>query len=308
MTLAAAMLAVTVAFPANGAKLPYVERCYMIGAVGRGVTNLTVQGRSVDIYRTGAWATMVDLEEGTNTVDIVAGETATNLTVFVASKPQFDPLAPRPPERKYEKLEYAADGPAPRTGAKGASETVVWLDPGHGGTDTGALSPHGFPEKDANLRVAREVRKALEEKGYAVFMTRDTDATLDLHERPRKAHEGKADAFVSIHHNAPGAASDPRKTRYSAVYAWNPLGEALAGAISQRMEETLEGDIPSKGVLHANFAVTRSPEIPSCLVEVDFLTTPHGEEDCWNHLRRRAIGRAIADGIEDYLRAEGIAL
>ena len=303
MTLAAAMLAVTVAFPANGAKLPYVDKCYMIGAVGRGVTNLTVQGRSVDIYRTGAWATMVDLSEGTNTVDIVAGETATNLTVFVASRPVPNPFAPRPPEKKYEKLEYAADAPAPRRAAGGTSGMVVWLAPGHGGTDTGALSPHGYPEKDANLRVAREVRRALEEKGYTVRMTRDSDATLDLHERPRKAHEEKADAFVSIHHNAPGVASDPRRTRYSAVYAWNPLGEALAGAISQRMEETLEGDIPSKGVLHANFAVTRSPEIPSCLVEVDFLTAPQGEEDCWNHLRRRAIGRAIADGIDDHLRA-----
>ena len=306
--LSAALLAVTVAFPASGTKLPYLNECYMIGAVPRGVTNLVVQGKSVDIYKTGAWVTMLDLVEGTNAIDIVANGTVTNHSFMVGFKPQpkvsLSDLHPastnRPAEKVYEKLAFAADDPVPHPQGKKPAEITIHLDPGHGGSDTGTLSPHGFSEKDANLRVAREVRKALEAKGYKVVMTREADETVDLYARPKRAHEEKADAFVSIHHNAPGYATDPRKTRYHVVYSWNPIGAALAKAVNARMAAALEGDIPSSGAVHANYAVTRSPEIPSCLVEVDFLSTPQGEEACWDHLRRRRIGEAIADGIADW--------
>ena len=306
--MVALALAVSIAFPGAGAKLPPLERCYMSGACERGVTNLTVQGRAVDVYRTGGWVTMVDLVPGTNTVELVAGGVATNHVFFVAPPPKpavnADGTPVPPPERVYEKLEYAADSPRPHPSGKKPEATLVYLDPGHGGSDTGTLSPHSFPEKDANLRVAREVRKALEAKGDRVKMTRDSDVALVLTERARAAHAEGADAFVSIHHNAPGFGKDPREVRYHTVYSWNPLGEALAKEINARMAAALDGDIPSNGTMHANFAVTRSPEIPSVLVEVDFITTPQGEEACWNVARRRLIGRAIADGIDDW-RASG---
>ena len=308
----ALLLAVTVAFPGAGAKLPHLERCYMSGACERGVTNLTVQGRAVDVYRTGGWVTMLDLVPGTNTIELVAGGVATNHVFFVEPPPQPPPPRvdadghplPPPKPRVYEKLDYAADSPRPHPRVKTPAETLIYLDPGHGGSDTGTLSPHAFPEKDANLRVAREVRKALEAKGYRVKMTRDSDVALVLTERARAAHAEGADAFVSIHHNAPGFGSDPRTVRYHTVYSWNPLGAALAQAINARMAEALDGDIPPKGPLHANFAVTRSPEVPSVLIEVDFITTPEGEEACWNVARRRFIGRAIADGIADWCVSE----
>ena len=63
--------------------------------------------------------------------------------------------------------------------------------------------------------------------------------------------------------------------------------------------------MPSKGSLHANFAVTRNPEIPSCLVEADFITSPEGEEAIFNNERRGVLARAIADGIEDWLADDG---
>ena len=112
---AALLAAVTVAQPADGARLPYLDRCYMIGAVPRGVTNLVVQGKEVEIYRTGAWVTMLDLEEGTNRVEIAADGETTNIVVHVAAKPKpAGKAAAAAPEKKYEKLEYAADAPAPR--------------------------------------------------------------------------------------------------------------------------------------------------------------------------------------------------
>lgn len=307
--LGAALAAVTIAFPAPRARLPYLTTCYMSGAVDRGVTNLTVQGKAVDIYRTGAWVTMLDLVEGTNTVAVTAGGVTSNHVFYVAAKPvPVDPASPaatnRPPEKVYEKLEYASDTPVPHPFGKQPSEITIYLDPGHGGSDTGTLSPHAFPEKSANLSVAREVRRALQAKGYNVVMTRDSDVALVLTERARAAHAAKADAFVSIHHNAPGFATDPRTVRYHTVYSWNPLGAALSKSINDAMAKALDGDIPSNGPMHANFAVTRSPEIPSVLIEVDFITTPQGEAAGWNWERRRKIGDAIADGIAAWAEAK----
>ncbi|MGN0855770.1 MAG: N-acetylmuramoyl-L-alanine amidase [Kiritimatiellia bacterium] len=307
MTGSALLLAVTIAFPAPRAKLPYLTTCYMSGAVERGVTNLTVQGRPVAIYRTGAWVTMLDLVEGTNTVAVTAGAVTSNHVFYVAARPvpasgTGAPVSASAPEKPYAKLPYAGDVPVPHPYGKMPSEITIYLDPGHGGADPGTLSPHAFPEKEANLRVAREVRRSLAAKGYNVVMTRDADVPVVLTERARAAHVAKADAFVSIHHNAPGFGTDPRTVRYHAVYFWNPLGAALARSINVSLANALADDIPSEGTRQANFAVTRSPEIPSVLIEVDFITTPQGEADCWNWERRRRVGEAIAAGIDAWCK------
>ena len=57
--------------------------------------------------------------------------------------------------------------------------------------------------------------------------------------------------------------------------------------------------------MHANFAVTRNPEIPSCLIETDFITTPEGEVDCLDSARRIKVASAIADGFADWTIAAG---
>lgn len=303
VVLAALLAAVTVTFPPAGTKMPALDQCYMSGAVERGVTNLTVQGKPVEIYKTGGWVTMLDLQEGLNMIEIVAGSEKTNHCFTVGQKPlpvktgeSFAQVA----EKKYEKIPYAKDAARSHPTGKQPSEIKIVLDAGHGGKDPGTRSPHGFCEKEANLRVVREIAKALEEKGYQVVLTRSDDTFIDLFDRPKAAHTNDADAFVSIHHNAPGFSTDPRTVRYHTVYYWNPLGQRLATAINLQMATVLDGDIPSRGTLHANYAVTRNPEIPSCLVEVDFMTTPQAEEAVFDHIRRRAIARAIAQGIADW--------
>ena len=309
-----AIASLVVAFPSDGARLPVVENCYVIGATRPGVTNVVVAGKNVPVYKTGAWSTLVPVEEGTNVIAVADGGETKDVTVIVpkAKKKSFTGLAalagtnsiPAAAAKKWEKLPYASEKPAPHPFGKAPGETTIVIDPGHGGGDTGALSPHAFPEKDANLRVARETRKALEKLGYKVVMTRDSDVAVELYERPRAAHTNEAAAFVSIHHNAPAIDRDPTGLRYSAVYAWNGTDRGLAREIADSVAKELESEIPSKGVLSANFAVTRNPEIPSCLVEVDFITAPEGEEAAWNTPRRRRVGEAIARGIDAWCRKD----
>lgn len=304
ISVSALLAAVTITFPPAGTKMPALDRCYMSGAVPRGVTNLVVQGKSVEIYKTGGWVTMLDLVEGTNTIEIVAGSETTNHVFTVEKKPLpvkgSGEVFAKVAEKKYEKIPYTKDVAKPHPSGKQPSEIKIVLDAGHGGKDPGTKSPHGFCEKEANLSMVRQIAKALEAKGYQVILTRNDDTFLELFDRPKVAHTNDADAFVSIHHNAPGFSTDPRTVRYHTVYSWNPLGERLATAINAQMAKTLEGDIPSEGTKHANYAVTRNPEIPSCLVEIDFMTTPEAEEAVFDYIRRRAIAKSIAEGISDW--------
>lgn len=297
MTLAVLLAALSVAFPKPGIRLPPVTECYMIGATDSGATNVVVAGVSYPVYRTGAWAAMAAVTGGVNVVTVTDGTNRVDWTVEVERPRPAPKSAPgvKPPPSKpkvYEKLAYAKDEARPSPVGKAPGDVTIWLDPGHGGAkDLGAVSPHGWDEKEANLLLALEVRRALEECGFRVEMTRTNDVAVQLFERARPAHAGKADAFVSIHHNAPAANRPAGEIRFSSVYAWNPLGDALAKAVAARMRAKVE---------HANFAVTRSPEIPSCLVEADFVTHPVGEESVWNAANRRMKARQIADGILDW--------
>ena len=54
MTACVALLAVAVAVPRAEQRLPYVERCHVIGSTEAGVTNVVVQGQNVPVYKTGA--------------------------------------------------------------------------------------------------------------------------------------------------------------------------------------------------------------------------------------------------------------
>lgn len=292
------LLMAAIAFPKEGQRLPFLERCYLSGAVSPGVSNVVVQGRSVEVHPMGGWVTMIDVVEGTNVVE-VAG---VRRTFRVDRRPRVSPSAAKAPPKTYAKLACAGDSPKPRPTGKTPSEITVVVDAGHGGSETGAISPHSLKESDLNLALARDVRAALTNLGYRVVMTRDRDVTVPLYDRPKVAHANGADAFVSIHHNAPPPNRDPRTIRYHAVYAWNGIGEALARAVNARMAEALGATLTNNGVVKANFAVTRNPEIPSCLVEADFLTTPEGELDCWNRDRRRRIASAIAAGVADWCR------
>lgn len=300
-----ALFALTIAFPRPGLQIPYVEKCYLSGAVDRGVTNILVQGKDVSVYRTGGWVTMVDLQEGKNTIKIDAGYLTTNYVISVAKKPAPS-AAPKNKKPEYKKLPYTADFPRALVAPDDPNGRIVVIDPGHGGPkDLGALSPHGYGEKDANLALSRDTRDFLTKLGYNVIMTRDSDIALNLHERPRVSCTNKnVIAFISIHHNAPNYSVDPRKVRYASVYAWNDIGSVLATNISENMTIALKDDIPNKGVYKANFAVTRNPEVASCLVEADFITTPEGEEAIWNPKRRKRIAKAIADGLDKWYKGE----
>lgn len=80
---------------------------------------------------------------------------------------------------------------------------LVIVDPGHGGTQTGAVSPAGAWEKDAALEISKLLKAELEAQLKAtVKMTRDKDELVSLHDRVDWANAQKPDLFISVHLNS----------------------------------------------------------------------------------------------------------
>ncbi len=307
----AILAALVVAFPRPNAQLPSIERCYVLGAAAPGTTNVVVSGNSFPVHPQGGWTAMAELSPGTNTITVSCLEPGaeraaeTNLVVVVAPKPPLlDKVADKVLPTVYKKLEYAGDTPRPHPSEHPDRVPVVVIDPGHGDDDTGALSPHSLPEKDANLRLALVVKAELEKRGWKVVMTREDDSFPKLYGRPKAADGEGAGACGSSRHNPPPRDNDPRRLRYHCVYAWNEIGERLAAAVNRSMATALGESLKNNGVMKANFAVTRNPEIPSCLVEADFVTTPEGEIDCWSRERRAKVAAAIAAVLDDWRKGK----
>ncbi|MGK2897516.1 MAG: N-acetylmuramoyl-L-alanine amidase [Burkholderiaceae bacterium] len=104
---------------------------------------------------------------------------------------------------------------------------VVAIDPGHGGEDPGASGPSGLREKDVVLKIALQLRDALNAlPNMRAMLTRDADFFVPLHERVRKAQRVQADLFVSIHADA----FVTPQARGASVFALSQNGATSAAA------------------------------------------------------------------------------
>jgi N-acetylmuramoyl-L-alanine amidase len=141
---------------------------------------------------------------------------------------------------------------------------VIVLDPGHGGHDPGAKGPGGILEKDVTLAIARRLRDRLQkEPGLIVYLTRDGDTLVPLSDRPKKARELNADAFISIHANAYKMMSTQGfETFFASLTATDKAAQDLAEWENQ-VEEAAPAAAPPQvnsdlGMILGNMAQTES--------------------------------------------------
>ena len=305
--IAALIASILVTFPAENQKLPVTKRAYVIGAAETNhKERLYLNGVEIDIYRTGAFLAMVKTSPGTNVLEFAQG---TNMLVrrFVVESPTNVVTAKNKWSSSKTRSPYEALGiptnvifaAKPPKGRRPTDLHVV-IDAGHGGKDPGALSPRGFKEKDINLLQAESLAFDLKKAGFKVTLTRADDSFLPLYDRPRLAVRENADLFISIHHNATGVSGDPREARHTVTYASNEAGLALASAIQCQVGQVL-APIKDNGAQLRSLAVCRNPAVPSCLVEVDFINLPEGEEASLDPVRRKNVSKAIVIGILDWL-------
>lgn len=85
---------------------------------------------------------------------------------------------------------------------KMAGSKKIVIDPGHGGTDPGAIGYDNHQEKTVVFNISQELVKILKSRGHTVYMTRDDDTFIKLSKRTEFANDKKADIFVSVHANS----------------------------------------------------------------------------------------------------------
>jgi len=172
---------------------------------------------------------------------------------------------------------------------------LVAIDPGHGGRDAGAIGPSGLREADVVLDIALRVRDLLVRDGIRVVMIRETDASVELQDRPRLAREAGATIYVSIHANANGRAT----VNGSETYYLTPQSLALAQMIQDELGVVL--GLPSRGIKTANFLVLRDSGVPTVLVETAFISNADDEARLRDGGFRQRLAHAIYRGITRFL-------
>ena len=162
-------------------------------------------------------------------------------------------------------------------------QLVILLDAGHGGNDDGAvLEPEnlGDPirkEKDDNLEICQKIKLYLEGMNVKVIMTRDDDTYVSPGDRCRLANDQQVDFLVSVHRNS---YSEPMQGVEVWIHNERPQNDMeLANHIMYYLEKTGKV-VNSKGVQHGyrdmnvanNFMVNASSKMPSCLIELGYIT------------------------------------
>ena len=179
---------------------------------------------------------------------------------------------------------------------------LVVLDPGHGGSDSGA-EHNGLVEKTLTLDIAERVRPILAARGFAVKMTRDRDVDVyapndsahdELQARSDVANAARAAMFVSIHINS-SVSSGPNGTT---TFFYKPQDYGLAAAIERRLVPAL--GTANDGVQKANFYVMHHTTMPATLIETAFLSNSSDAALLRSPDFRQRVAMAIADGIGDY--------
>ena len=176
----------------------------------------------------------------------------------------------------------------------------VVIDPGHGGSDPGAVGIKGLRETDIVLEVSKNVSEFLTKKGVKTILTRTYERTLDLQPRVYKANKAKADAFVSIHANATrGKRSEVNGLE--TYYYSGQKGYSLAKNIHKQILIT-SSQSPDRGVRKSRFYVIRKTSMPAALVEIGFVTGNYDAALLRQKAYRDKMSFAIAKGILNYLK------
>jgi len=195
--------------------------------------------------------------------------------------------------------------------------TVV-LDPGHGGSETGAVGANGLSEAALNLAVAELARAELEAAGARVVLTRSADYRMALASRAEIATRLQARAMVSIHHNGDADGPSPRPGTETFFQITSPESRRLSGLVYEEVTAALEAyDVawvadrdagakfrPSAEGGDYYGILRRSAGVPSVLSEALFLSNPPEAELLERGEVRQAEAEAISRAVVRFLTTD----
>ncbi|WP_319381656.1 N-acetylmuramoyl-L-alanine amidase [Thiomicrorhabdus sp.] len=223
-----------------------------------------------------------------------------------------------------------------------SSEFVVAIDAGHGGKDSGAVGANGLHEKQVTLQMAKTLQSELNRyPGIKAILTRDRDVFIPLHERVKIAKQNRADIFVSIHADSfhdrsvqggsvyilsrGGASSVMARVLAKSenaflqdvslkgrdddvAYALSDLSREANVRASRALATTVLEEMGKKVHMHkasvqsANFAVLKSIDMPSLLIETAFISNPEEAKKLANQNFQIKMASSIAGGLNRFVQ------
>jgi N-acetylmuramoyl-L-alanine amidase CwlD len=179
---------------------------------------------------------------------------------------------------------------------KRVNKDNVTVDPGHGGTDHGAIGTKGTREKDVTLAIATRLSRIMATNGMSVQMTRMKDLEILLRPRVEMANRNDSDVFISIHANSFGSMKGVAgiETYYFTDESYN-----LAKSVHKHLVRTLKQ--PDRGVRKNNFYVVHHTKMPSALIEIGYLSNPQEEAKLKDPVYQEQAAQAIYRGVREFL-------
>ena len=205
-------------------------------------------------------------------------------------------------------------------------DELVVVDPGHSAVVSGAKEPlgpgsseqkaadtsgtsgvvTGLPEYELNLRVAQKLKAELENRGYTVLLTRDTDdIQITNIQRAEIANNAGADAFVRIHANGIDDASvkgamticiTPDNPFYPELYSQSrALSDCIINAMCDEAGCENDGVWETDSMSGCNWS-----QVPVTIVEMGYMTNPEEDVLMASDEYQNALARGMANGIDAY--------
>lgn len=177
----------------------------------------------------------------------------------------------------------------------------LFIDPGHGGHDSGAVGLSGLRECDVVMDLANRLQAIAVEHGFTVGMSRSVDRFVPLSERAAIANRWGADLFVALHCNA------AENRTAAGIEVWTTPGQTKADSWAESVLVEMGAAFPHENLRRdtsdgdsdreANFAVLRLTNAPAILVETGFISHAATEMSMRTDAWRDRVVAAIMQGI-----------
>ncbi|MCL2285268.1 MAG: N-acetylmuramoyl-L-alanine amidase [Firmicutes bacterium] len=175
--------------------------------------------------------------------------------------------------------------------------TIVVIDPGHGGLDTGAdnvLGRNAPKESEVVLAISQKLLDIFDEPGILLVPTRTEDVSVNNGDRYSLANR-IGDYFVSIHANACDISRSSGGTL--TLYGQAPGSAELAYAFQSALVNAL-GSRDRGTEFSTGFRILNGSNVPVVLLELLFLSNPTEAERLGDSHTQMLIARTIADVIK----------
>ena len=205
---------------------------------------------------------------------------------------------PDPDQKITKKLQLPSPALTPLTTKRQPlKRRVIAIDPGHGGSDPGAVGLYGIYEKDYNRDISNHLMRLLRQSGARVVDLRLSDRNPSLASRSSEANTSNADITVSVHVNS--FYKEYANGTETYFYKWKD--RRLAMSLQSAM--TRELNLKDNGVKRAKMYILNHTTMPAALVEPAFMTNRKEAKKLRNPEFRARIAQSIHDGIVSYFES-----